>query len=258
MKIFVCIKQVPDTEAKIKVNPDQSGIDEAGIKWVINPYDEYAIEEALKLKAANAGSTVTIASLGPKKRVIDAIRTGLAMGADDGLVIDAEDNMDSYTVAKALSSAIKAEGDAAIIFTGRQAIDSNSASFSQQLADFMELPHATVVSKFEAADGTFTVEREVEGGSKEVIELKGACVVGANKGLNTPRYASLPGIMKAKKKPLKEVEFSSLGVDAAEQKIKFVDYKMPADKPAVQMLDGDFAAQAKSLVTKLREEAKVI
>lgn len=259
MKIAVCIKQVPDTETKIKINSDQTGIDHSGIKWVMNPYDEFAVEEALKLKTAKGGdSKVTIFSLGPKKRVVETIRTALAMGGDEGVVINSEESLDCFATAKALSAAIKAEGDFDIIFTGKLAIDDNASSVSQLLAEFLYLPHSTVISKFEDNDGTYTLEREVEGGTKEIIQLTGPSVIGANKGLNTPRYASLPGIMKAKKKPMKEVEFSSLGVREEDVKIAHTNYTLPAEKPPVKMIDGDVLTQSKELAKLLREEAKVL
>lgn len=258
MRIFVCIKQVPDTETKIKINADGSGIDTAGIKWVMNPYDEFAVEEALKLKTANAGSTVTIVSLGPKTRVVDSIRTGLAMGADDGLLIEAPENLDNNSTAKALAAAIKQEDSFGIVFTGKLAIDDNSAATSQLLAEYLEIPHTTVVSKFEFSGDKATVEREVEGGAKEVVEMTIPAVIGANKGLNMPRYASLPGIMKAKKKPLKEVTFDSLGIDANQMKYKFSDFQLPPEKPPIKMIDGDEGQQSQELVRLLREEAKVI
>lgn len=257
MNIFVCIKQVPDTESKININSDKTGIESAGIKWVMNPYDEFAVEEALKLKADKGGS-VKVLSVGPKARIVDSVRTALAMGADEGIVIDAPENLDAFATAKALSAAIKQEGGFDQIFTGKQAFDNNNSAVTQMLAEFLEIPHAVVVSKFDAADGSCTVEREVEGGSKEIIELKGPSVVGANKGLNKPRYASLPGIMKAKKKPMKDLDLSALGVTDADQKLKFKNLQLPPDKPPVQMLSGEAGAQAAELVKKLREEAKVI
>ena len=259
MKIFVCIKQVPDTETKINVSGDGSSVDLGTVKWIMNPYDEFAVEEALKLKADKGGdSKVTVMSLGPKKRVTDALRTALAMGADEAILIDAPENVDAHATAKALAKAIEAEGGADQIFTGKQSIDENNASVTQMVAMNLGLPHAVVVSKFERGDGSVTVEREVEGGTKEIIELTGANVVGANKGLNKPRYASLPGIMKAKKKPIKELEFSALGVSDSDIKITFSDFKLPPEKPPVKMLEGEPAAQAAELAKLLREEAKVL
>lgn len=257
MKIFVCIKQVPDTETKIKITPDQNGIDAAGIKWVLNPYDEYAVEEAVKLRDANAGSQVWVLSVGPKARVVESLRTALAMGADEAIVVNGE-NLDNYSTAKALAEVIKAEGDAKVIFAGKLAIDDNASSVSQMMAEFLNVPHTTVVSKFSYNGENVTVERDIEGGAKEVVQMMTPAVVAANKGLNMPRYASLPGIMKAKKKVIKEVEFASLNIPASDIKIKYTNFTLPADKPAVKMLSGDASAQAAELVKLLRDEAKVL
>lgn len=257
MKIFVCIKQVPDTETKIKITPDQSGIDTAGIKWVMNPYDEYAVEEAVKLRDANAGSQVWVLSAGPKARVVESLRTALAMGADEAIVINAE-NLDSFTTAKALAEVIKIEGGAGVVFSGKLAIDDNASSVGQMVAEFLNIPHTTVVSKFAFGGEGITVERDVEGGAKEVVQMMAPAVVAANKGLNMPRYASLPGIMKAKKKVIKEVEFASLNIPNSEIKVKYSGFTLPAEKPPVKMLSGDSSAQVAELVKLLRDEAKVL
>ena len=262
MRIFVCIKQVPDTETKIKIKPDGTGIETAGIKWVMNPYDEYAVEEALKIREAGKATNVTVLSVGPKARVSEALRTALAMGADDAIVIDTgaetAGELDQFATAKALAAAIKAEGEFKIILTGKLAIDDNASAVSQMLAEMLGAPHATVVSKLTVDAENLIAEREVEGGTREVIQLQMPALIAANKGLNLPRYASLPGIMKAKKKTIKEVALDSLQVSAGDNKIKFNQFQMPAEKPAVKMLAGDPSAQAVELARLLREEAKVI
>ncbi len=258
MKIYVCIKQVPDTETKIKLNSDKNGIDTTGVKWIINPYDEFAIEEALKFKQANPTAQVTVISVGPKKRVSEALRTALAMGADEGVVVDSTENLDSFVTAKALAKVIEAEGAPHIIFTGKVSIDLNSASVSQQLAEFLNLPHTTVVTKFSNDGSSVTLEREVEGGTKEVVQLIGPSVIGANKGLNQPRYASLPGIMKAKKKVLKELDLQSLGLSTEDCLLNHTDYSLPPEKPPVKIIEGDVSTQTSTLAKLLREEAKVL
>lgn len=258
MKIFVCVKQVPDTETKIKILPDQSGIDPAGIKWVLNPYDEYAVEEAIKFREKNPTAQVWAISMGPKTRVVESLRTALAMGADEAIVINSVENADALTTAKALSSVIRSETGAHLIFGGKLSIDNNQASVPQMVAEFLGLPHTSVVSKFEATSENVTVERDVEGGAKEVVQMMTPALVAANKGLNMPRYASLPGIMKAKKKVIKEIEFSSLGVAATEQKVKYSAYTLPPEKAAVKLLAGDASAQASELIKLLRDEAKVL
>ena len=164
MKIFVSIKQVPDTETRIKLRSDHSHIDDGEVKWTINPYDEFAIEEALKLKESSDGdSKVTLISLGPKKRVLEATRSGLAMGCDNGILIDAPEDIDCHVTAKALATVIRGEDGVDVIFTGKLSIDDNASSVSQMMAEHLNLPHTTVVSKFSQSEGTFTLEREVEG-----------------------------------------------------------------------------------------------
>ena len=258
MKIFVCIKQVPDTETKIKIAPDQNGLDPAGVKWVMNPYDEFAVEEAIKFKEKNPSAQVWAITLGPKARAVEALRTALAMGADEAIVVNSVDNVDALSTAKALAAAIKAEGGAHLIFAGKLSIDSNQSSVPQMVAEFLGVPHTTVVSKFEVSGENVIVERDVEGGAKEIVQMMTPALVAANKGLNMPRYASLPGIMKAKKKTIKEVELSALGVTPAEQKVKYTAYTLPPEKAAVKLLTGDASAQASQLVGLLRDEAKVL
>ncbi len=259
MKVFVCIKQVPDTETKIKIKSDGSGIDTAGIKWVMNPYDEFAVEEAVKMREGGKATQVVVFSVGPKARVSETLRTALAMGADEAVVIDSPEDLDPSATAKALAGAIKAEGgEYKLVMTGKLAIDDNASSVSQMLAEHLNLPHATVVTKLEGGDGAVTIERETEGGSREVVQLKMPAVLGANKGLNMPRYASLPGIMKAKKKTIKELALDSVGAGSGDVRIRYKNYQMPPEKPPVKIIQGDSATQAQTLAKLLREEAKVI
>lgn len=258
MKILVCIKQVPDTTAKITVKADKSGIETNGIKWVMNPYDEYAVEEAIKLKDANAGSTLSVLSVGPKSRVVEAMRTALAMGADDGICVDAPENIDNLNTAKAIASVIQKEGGFDMVFTGKLSIDDQQSAVTQMIAEKAAMPHANVVSSFSYSSEKSEIEREIEGGSKEVLEISGKAVIGANKGLNTPRYASLPGIMKAKKKPVKDYALADLDVNEADIKVKFSNFELPQDRPAVNMIEGEAGEQASKIVNLLKNEAKVL
>lgn len=258
MKILVCVKQVPDTTAKLNVAADKSGIEQKGFKWVLNPYDEHAVEEALQVKAKNAGATVSVLTLGPKSRVVDSLRTALAMGADDAHLIDAPETCDSYLTGKALAAYVTKEGPYDLILTGKMAIDDSQSAVTQILAEKLGLSHANIVSAFELDGDKVTVERDLDGGSKEKSELPAKSIFGTNKGLNTPRYASLPGIMKAKKKPVTEVSLSDLGLSEDESKLKYSNYQLLADRPEVKFLDGEAAAQSNELVKLLREEAKVI
>ncbi len=260
MKILVCIKQVPDTETKIKLGG--SGVDFSGIKWILNPYDEFAVEEALKIKAAVVGAApetqVHILTVGPKARVVEALRTALAMGADEASVIDADENVDNFVVAKALSEAAKKLGPFDIILSGKAAIDDNNFCVGQMLAEFLDIPHATSVGKADYTQGGALLEREIEGGAKEILEVQFPVVITANKGLNTPRYASLPGIMKAKKKTIQEMSLADFGLGIEKVKVKYSQFELPPERPPVKMISGDAQEQAQTLAKLLREEAKII
>ncbi len=257
MKIFVCIKQVPDTETKVRLNADGKSLDTTGVKWVMNPYDEYAVEEAVKIRDANPGSQVHVITVGPKKRAPEALRTALAMGADEGIVIDAPENLDTLTTAKVLAKVITDEGSGNLVLTGKMAIDDNGSSVGPMLAELLNWSHTSVASKITLSPETAIVERDIEGGAKEVVQVKLPAVIAANKGLNMPRYASLPGIMKAKKKVLKEFEIGALGI-SPQGKVKVITMELPQEKPAVKMLAGDVGKQISELVHLLRDDAKVL
>lgn len=257
MNIYVCIKQVPDTETKIKVNPDNTGIDITGIKWIMSPYDEFAVEEALRLKEKNPGSTVTVVSAGPV-RVVESLRTALAMGADSAIHVDAPESADNYRTAKALAGALKKEVKVDILFTGKEAIDDGASQVSQLLAEALEIPYVTVVLNAEYSNTTVKCRREVEGGAIEVVTTTLPALIAAQKGMNEPRYASLPNIMKAKKKEVKALKESDVGVSDSDQKIRYKNFQLPPPKQAGKKLTGEPATQAKELARLLHEEAKVI
>jgi electron transfer flavoprotein beta subunit len=258
MRIFVCIKQVPDTETRIKIGSGGNQIDENGVKWIINPYDEFAVEEGIKFKEANPSAQVTAITLGPKARVNNALLTAMAMGADDSILIDTNEPLDALATAKALAEAIKKEGGAHIIYTGKTSIDGSISAVGPMLAELLKIPHISAVTSIEYKGDKLAAKREAEGGTTETFELPLPALIGANKGLNKPRFASLPGIMKAKKKPIKEIALADLGVNGAQAKIKFSKMELPKDRPAVKMIAGEPAQQAKELVRLLREEAKVL
>lgn len=257
MNIAVCIKQVPDTETKIKLNADASWIDTAGVKWIVSPYDEFAIEEALRLKEKNPGSTVTVLAAGPA-RVVDAIRTALAMGADNGIHVEIPETADNNYAAKALAGALKKEPKIDIVFTGKEAIDDGAAQTGQLIAEYAGLACVTVVLNAEYAQTSVKVKREVEGGAIEQIEAQYPVLIAAQKGLNEPRYASLPNIMKAKKKEVKMLKAADVGVADSDQKIRYRNFQLPPPKQAGKKISGDPATQAKELARLLHEEAKVI
>ena len=257
MNIYVCIKQVPDTETKIKLNADNTGIDTTGIKWIMSSYDEFAVEEALRLREKNAGSTVTVISAGPA-RVVEAIRTALAMGADNGIHVEIPETADNNYAAKALSGALKKEAKVDIVFTGKEAIDDGAAQVSQLTAEYMGIPYATVVLNVEYGATSVKCKREIEGGAFEMLEIPLPALIAAQKGMNEPRYASLPNIMKAKKKEVKSLKAADVGVTDADQKIRYKNFQLPPPKAAGKKIAGDPAAQVKELVRLLHEEAKVI
>lgn len=256
-KIFVCVKQVPDTETRFKLSSDAKSVDESGIKWVMNPYDEYAVEEALKIKAAQPDLQVVAVTVGPKKRTVEVLRTALAMGADDAIAIDCEDAQPTHaSVAKALAKAIQGEGETHLVLAGKLAIDDNAAAVPQMVAEALGLPHVTIATKAEWSADKALISREIEGGNEEKVAIQLPAVVSCNKGLNTPRYPSLPGIMKAKKKPIKELALSSLGIEASS--LQLVSFSNPPERPQTRILQGDLDAQVSELVKLLREDAKVL
>ena len=259
MKIGVLLKQVPDTETKIRVAGN--GIDEGDVKWIINPYDEYAVEQALRLQDAEGGEVVII-TLGPA-RSVDAARTALAMGADRAVVLDDPGfaGSDAYGVGKALAAVVEKEG-IEIVFTGRQAIDGDNNQVPQIVAAALGWPHVTWINGFEKGDGHATVRRPVGGGAVEVVKVSLPAVFTCSKGLNEPRYASLPGIMKAKRKPVSGYSPADLGVEdvvgADNALVSYSDYHLPPGRPAGRILQGELTDQVRELVRLLREEAKVL
>jgi electron transfer flavoprotein beta subunit len=256
VNIVALVKQVPDTEAQIRVKPDGSGIDESGIKWVMNPYDEFGVEEALKLKE-KAGGDVTVISVGPA-RVVETIRTALAMGADKGIQIDdpALNNADAYTTAAALAAAIKGI-PYDVIFCGQRAIDDDSGQVGSILAELLDIPQLTIITKLDIDSTTAKAIKPIEG-AQLLIESSLPCVITAQKGLNEPRYASLPGVMKAKKKPLDVKNAAALGIPT-DAKATVAKTTAPPSRPPGKIIDGaDAAAKAAQVAKLLREEAKVI
>ncbi|MGO9570632.1 MAG: electron transfer flavoprotein subunit beta/FixA family protein [Desulfomonilaceae bacterium] len=259
MKSLVCLKQVPDTETQIKVKPDGTGIVTDGIKYIINPYDEYGVEEALRLKERFKEGEVVILSVGPD-RATEAIRTALAMGADRGIHINDEslNQGDPYVIAEALAAAAK-QVEYDVIFCGHRAIDDDFSEAGAMLAELLRLPQVTLVTKVEVSEDkkTAIVQRDVEGG-KETVEVPLPCVLTSQKGLNEPRYASLPGIMKAKKKPIDQKTAGDLGLNA-EARLQARNFTMPQERQAGKKYENMEPAEvAKVVVQALRNEAKVI
>ena len=264
MNIIVCLKQVPDTESQIKIGSDGKSIMTDDIKWVMNPYDEFGVEEALRLKEKHGGE-VTVVGLGPK-RVTESIRTALAMGADKGILISDEalDGSDSLANAKAIAAAVK-DLDYDLIFTGQRGVDDDLGLVGATIAELLGIPQLSLINKVEVAeDGkSVKVNRPIEGETL-VIESTLPALITAQKGLNEPRYASLPGIMKAKKKPLEEKTLADLGLDSAEfgegaRKLKILELTPPPGRVAGKIVEGETAQEkAAELAKLLHDEAKVL
>ena len=258
MEILVLLKQVPATESMIAIADDGVSIKSDGLKYVISPYDELAVEEALKLREAQGGA-VTIVTVGPAKAA-EAIRTGLAMGADKGVLVDPGDlRCDALAVSKILAATIKAM-PFDLIIAGHRAVDDDHFQVGPAVAEILGIPNISMVVQETVVDGRITCTCTVEGGTKEV-EAPLPALISTQRGLNEPRYASLPGIMKAKKKPLDTKSLADLGLDAAALQAKAVVTALttPPERSGGRIIEGDTVqAKVAGLVKALHEEAKVI
>ncbi len=261
MNIIVCIKQVPDTETKIRIAQDGKSIDENNVNFIVNPFDEYAVEEALKIKEMKGGE-VTLISAG-KERVSTAIRTCLAMGADKAILIkdDLFDKSDSFTIAKAISSVIKGLPFDLILF-GRLGVGTDNGQIGLMVAQLLNLPHIGVAVKLELKDGAIIGHREIEG-AVEIMQSSLPAVVTAQKGLNEPRYASLKGIMMAKKKEIViktaadvDLQPSELGEEGAKMKVDEIN--LPPARPEGKIIEGEPMEAVQELTRLLRQEAQII
>ncbi len=248
MKIAVCVSHVPDTASKIKIGGDNKSIDPTDVTYIINPYDEFAIEEALKTKEKIGGEVVAISLGGDANK--DSIRKALAMGADSGVLLKDDGFRDSSSLSHALAEEIKAQG-AELVFMGKQSVDYDNSITGQLTAEMLEYNCVSVVVGFNIDDNQITAEREIEGG-KEVVVTSLPAVITTQKGLNEPRYASLKGIMAAKRKTIEEKIAAS-----SNNKIEIVEMKKPQGKQAGKIIGND-ASAVPELVRLLKEEAKVI
>jgi len=250
MKIAVCVSHVPDTATRIKIGADRKAIDPAGVTYIINPYDEFAVEEALKTKEKVGGdSLVYVITVGGEANK-DTIRKALAMGVDEGILLKDDNQRDSFGIAKALADEIKSLG-CEIVFCGKQSVDYDNSITGQIVAEMLNYNCVPVVVDFKLDGNKITAEREIEGG-KEVVETELPAVITTQKGLNEPRYASLKGIMAAKKKTITEKP-AITSTNFAE----VLDMNLPVSKQPGRILGSDSSAVAE-LVKLLREEAKVI
>ena len=249
MKILVPVKRVIDYNVKPRVKADGTGVDLANVKMSMNPFDEIAVEEAIRIKEAGKAEEIVVVSVGPAKAQ-ETLRTALAMGADRAILIEAEGEVEPLAVAKILKG-IVGEENPGLVILGKQAIDDDANQTGQMLAALADLPQATFASKVDVADGKVTVAREVDGGA-ETLTLTLPAVVTTDLRLNEPRYASLPNIMKAKKKPLEILKPEDLGVDV-KPRLKTLKVAEPPKRGA-----GIKVADVAALVDKLKNEAKVI
>jgi electron transfer flavoprotein beta subunit len=249
MKILVAVKRVVDYNVKIRVKSDQSGVDTANVKMSMNPFDEIAVEEAIRLKEAGIASEIVVFSAG-SQQCQETLRTALAIGADRAILVETDVDLQPLAVAKLLQ-AVCAKEQPELIILGKQAIDDDSNQTGQMLAALMDIPQATFASKVVFADGTLRVTREVDGGL-ETISMGLPAVITTDLRLNEPRYVTLPNIMKAKKKELEIIKPDALGVDVTPH-LKTIKVEEPAKRTA-----GILVADVAELVDKLKNEAKVI
>ena len=249
MKVLVPVKRVIDYNVKIRVKADQTGVETANVKMSMNPFDEIAVEEAVRLQEAGTATEIVAVSIGPQQ-CQETIRTALAMGADRGILIQTDDEVQPLAVAKLLKAVVDKESPELVIL-GKQAIDDDSNQTGQMLAALLGWSQATFASKLDIEGGSANVTREIDGGL-ETIKVTMPCIVTTDLRLNEPRYASLPNIMKAKKKPIDQMAPGDLGVDTAPRLTTLKVVEPPKREAGVRVED---VAQ---LVDKLQNEAKVI
>ncbi len=257
MKIMVCLKQVPHQDARLDIDSDGTWIQESNIKFEINSYDTYALEEALRAKDADAETEVVVVSIGPD-RTTQALRTALGMGADRAVHIkdDETNGSDALGIAKLIAAVAKQESPD-YIFCGFMSDDGNSAAVPPMIAELVGMPHTTAAVSVERSNGKLTVGREIEGGAQEVVELPAPCLVAVQTGLNQVRYASLKGIMAAKKKPLDVKTVADLGlsgsVGAAAAKVKISKIAPPPKGDTAELLVGSTDEVVSGLLNKIKE-----
>ncbi len=258
MKIVACVKYVPDTALKVKLTPDGKAVNLADASFVVNPYDEFAVEEALRIKEKSGGEVVVVGAGGEKAS--SGLRTCLAMGADSAILVQDEtlENADSFATGAVLA-AICRELSPDLILFGKYAIGVDNGQVPSVVAELLDLPHVSVIVKLEILDRGFRAEREIEG-AREVVEGSLPAVLTAQKDLNTPRYASLKGIMAAKKKTIaiRTLDSLRLGPEDLQPKLVTEQMSMPAARPPGKILTGDVAETVPELVRLLHEEAKII
>jgi electron transfer flavoprotein beta subunit len=269
MKIGVCIKRVPGSDSRINVNDAATGPDLADVSWEVNPYDSFAIEAALQLQEAGIASDVvvfTVCGSDGDAKIRDALAMGKKgkCGASKAVRLDdpAFEGSDALGIARILAAAAAKEG-VDVILAGKQSIDGDSSQVPAMMAEVLGWPSVCEVTDLEVAPGAVKAWRQAGGGKREVVELPTPCVITADKGLNTPRYPTLPGIMMAKRKPIEVLSAADIGIDpgtvgAAAANVSIGNWSPPPARPAGRMLEGETAEVVAELITLLRDEAKVI
>ncbi len=251
MKTAVLIKQVPDTETRIVINANKDGIETTNIKFIVSPYDEIAIEQAVQM----GGETLAICV--GDTRCTEALRTALSMGIQNAVHIDTESvRLDSYQTATVIAALLK-QKNADLILCGKQGIDFDNTLVPGMIAELMNIPHVLAVDKMELLDNKLRLGRRVAAGMREVYESSSPALVSCDRGLNTPRYPSLPNIMKAKAKPIEKILAAQL-LNGTESLTSFSNYELAPERAAGKVLTGDPATQVRELVRLLKEEAKIL
>jgi electron transfer flavoprotein beta subunit len=261
VNITVCVKQVPSTETKIRINTQTGFVDTTDIDWVVNPYDEYALETALRLKEKTGAGTITAVALGPERAKV-ALRTSLAMGLDSAVQLtdQAFDGIDALAVGRVLAAAIKRQ-PFDLVLCGKQAVDDDQVAVPPAVAHFLGIPHVSVVAELTAdfTAGTIVARREVEGAT-EVVHARVPCLVTVQKGAYEPRYPTLKGMMASKKKEIPVLGATELGIDPAAlaRHLKYIEDRLPPGRKPGRVLEGEPGQVVPELVRLLREEAKVL
>lgn len=259
MKVAVLMKRVPDTASVFKIGADNKSVDTENLKFIMSPYDEHAMEEAILTREAGKADEVIVVTMG-QDGTQETIRTALAMGADRAVFVKdpAAEGVNCKGTAMILAAALKTE-DVGLIFAGKQAVDDDASQVPERVAEILDIPHASVVMSFELADGTATVEREIEGGHYK-MEMALPALFTIQKGINTPRYPTLPNIMKAKKKEIKELTLADIGLSAEDvaSGVSVESMSLPRQERLNKIIEGDNNERVTQLLSLLREEEKVL
>lgn len=258
MKAVVLVKRVPDTASVFKIGADGKSVDMTGLKYVMSPYDEHAVEEAIKLKESQGAETVVV-SLGPAETK-ETIRSALAMGADWGLLVTGPgtEGLTSRGVAQVLAAAVKSLAPD-LVLAGKQAVDDDASQVPERVAELLDLPHASIITRFELQGDRAVVDREIEGG-QYTLEVPLPALFTTQKGINTPRYPTLPNIMKAKKKEIREISLGDIGLapDALQPGLVVEAMSLPRQNRLNKILDGETPDRVRALINALRDEEKVL